>query len=122
MKFNKKLKYVLLPITLVACLIGYGWYWAFYDLNRLSGGEFILQTTSPNGTYTIKAYLSNGGATTDFAVRGQLIFNKSSSKPQNVYWNYGEDTADINWVDDDTVNINGHILNLPDDRYDFRRH
>lgn len=121
MRLRKLLIFVILPITLVACLIGYGVYWAFYDINRLTGGEIIAQMTSPNGTYTVKAYRNSGGATTDFTVRGQLIFNKSSKKPKNIYWNYREDTANISWIDDDTVNINGHILNLPNDKYDFRR-
>jgi len=119
---RKMLLYILLPIILVACVIGYGWYWAFYDMNRFTGGEIISQSTSPVGTYTVKAYLSSGGATTGFTVRGQLIFNKSSKNPRNIYWNYKEETADITWLDDDTVNINGHILNLPNDKYDFRRH
>ncbi|MGZ9583714.1 DUF5412 domain-containing protein [Paenibacillus marinisediminis] len=123
MQKNKKLIFlVLFPITLVACFIGYGWYWAFYDINRLTGGEIIAQSTSPNGTYTVKAYLNSGGATTGFSVRGQLFINKSSNKPKNIYWQYREQTADINWLDDDTVNINGHVLDLPNDVYDYRRH
>jgi hypothetical protein len=81
MRFIRKLLiFVLFPITLVASLIGFGVYWAFYDMNRFSGGEIITQSTSPNGTYTVKAFLSSGGATTDFTVRGQLIFNKLSKK------------------------------------------
>ncbi|MFD0675194.1 DUF5412 domain-containing protein [Cohnella sp. GCM10027633] len=114
--------FILLPITLIICLIGYGVYWAFYDMNRLKGGELITQSSSPNGMYTIKAFRSSGGATTDFTIRGQLVFNLSSKKPKNIYWNYREFAAEIVWLDNDTVLINGHTLNLPNDKYDFRRH
>ncbi|MGM0877910.1 MAG: DUF5412 family protein [Bacillota bacterium] len=59
----------------------------FFDMSRLPKGDLISQVYSPNGTYTIKAYLSNGGATTDFAVLGELKFNKENRKPKNIYWN-----------------------------------
>lgn len=32
----------------------------------------------------------------------------------------GEDTARITWTDSDTVVINGHALDLPNDKFDFR--
>lgn len=33
---------------------------------------------------------------------------------------YRENSANINWSDDDTVSINGVTLNVPDETYDFR--
>jgi hypothetical protein len=68
----------------------------------------------------MRTYLA-GGATTDFAVRAELVFNKNSKKKKNVYWNYREENAYIVWIDDDTVRINGHVLRLPNEKYDFRR-
>lgn len=121
-KFKKLFLFLLLPIIITASIVGYGVYWAFYDINRIHGGEIIAQSTSPDGTYTVKAYTKNGGATTSLAVRGELIFNKGSKKAKNIYWQYKEDHANITWVDDNTVNINGHTLNLPHDIYDYRRH
>ncbi|NEW04900.1 DUF5412 domain-containing protein [Paenibacillus sp. SYP-B3998] len=101
-------------------LIGYGIYWAFFDVNRLPTGDLIEQSTFPNGKYTINAYVPSGGATTDFAVRAELVFNKNSKKKKNIYWNYREENAYIVWIDDDTVRINGHVLRLPNEKYDFR--
>ncbi|NOU67065.1 hypothetical protein GC096_23770 [Paenibacillus sp. LMG 31461] len=101
-------------------LICYGIYWAFFDMNRLPTGELIEQSNSPNGKYTINAYVSSGGATTDFAVRAELVSNKNSKK-KNIYWNYREENAYIVWINDDTVKINGHVLRLPNEKYDFRR-
>jgi len=100
-------------------IIGYGVYWAFFDMNRLPTGEYITEETSPNGTYTLKAYVSSPSLSAD-AVRGELIFNERNGKTKNIYWNYRESTAKIEWIDDDTVVINGHKLNAPKEKFDFR--
>ena len=42
----------------------------FYSMNRLPKGEYLGEATSSKGTYTIKTYLCNGGATVAYAVRG----------------------------------------------------
>ena len=67
----------------------------------------IAESTSPDGTYTVNAYVSDGGATTPYTVS---------------YWQYRENAADITWVDDDTVKINGVILDVPNETYDYRDH
>ena len=104
----------------VVLLLGYGVYWAFFDMDRLPTGEYLTEETSPDGKYTLKAYVTNGGATTAYAVRGELVFNDKDSKAKNIYWNYREEAADISWQDSDTVIINGHKLNVPGDKFDFR--
>ena len=101
-------------------LIGYGIYWAFFDMKRLPQGEFLTEEESPNGQYTIKLYLTNGGATTPYAIRGELVFHERAGKTKNIYWNLGE-TAEVQWLDDQTVEINGISLNVLKDRFDFRR-
>lgn len=90
-------------------------------MNRLPEGEFLTEQISPDGKYTLKAYVTNGGATTAYCVRGELIFHERNNKKKNIYWEYREETASINWIDHDTVVINGHKLNVPNERYDFRR-
>lgn len=99
----------------------YGIYWAFFDMNRLPKGELISEVESPSKTYTIKAYLTNGGATTSYGIRGELNFNKSRKRPKNIYWNYREEEAIIEWINDHTVIINNIILKVPNERFDFRR-
>ena len=79
-----------------------------------------FEKTSPGGLYTLKAYLTNGGATTSYAVRGELVFNEDNNKAKNIYWNEREETANITWTDNDTVEINGLTLDVPDDKFDFR--
>lgn len=86
----------------------------------LPKGEYITESTSPNGTYIIKTYLCNGGATVDWSVRGELIQNSKDNKSKNIYWDYHTKRSDITWKDDDTVVINGKEIDLPDGKYDFR--
>lgn len=83
-------------------------------------GDLIAESTSPNGKYSIKVYISSGGATTDFSVLGELNYIPENKSPKNIYWNYQEDTVNIQWLDDDTVMINGHKLNVLHDTFDFR--
>lgn len=91
-KRKKIVKISLIVGVLFMGLIGYGVYWSFFDMNRLPTGEYLTEETSPDGTYTIKAYRNNGGATTSYSIRGELVFNKNNSKTKNIYWNYREDT------------------------------
>ena len=118
-KGNKILKIFLVVGLLLIGIIGYGVYWAFFDMNRLPTGEYITEETSPNGTYTLKAYVSSPSLSAD-TVRGELIFNERNGKTKNIYWNYRESTAKNEWIDDDTVVINGHRLNVPKEKFDFR--
>lgn len=118
--FMRILKVLLIVGLLLGALVGYGVYWAFFDMNRLPTGEYLTEETSPNGEYTLKAYVTNGGATTSYSVRGELVFNEKFNKTKNIYWNYREDTANIIWEDNNTVVINGHTLDVPNDKFDFR--
>lgn len=113
-------RFIIITLLLISVLC-YGVYWAFFDLNRLPTGEFLTEETSPDGKYTLRAYVTNGGATTSFAVRGELVLHEKNEQTKNVYWNYKEDTAKIVWLDNDTVIINGHKLYVPNEKYDFRR-
>lgn len=118
--YRKCLKLLLIWSLLCMVLVGYSVYWAFFDMSRLPTGEYFTEETSPDGTYTVKAYVTNGGATTSYAVRGELIFNESNKKTKNIYWNERENKAHITWIDNDTVEINGHSLDVLHDQFDFR--
>lgn len=107
-------------VLLFVGMTAYGVYWMFFDMDRLPTGEYLTEETSPDGTYTLKAYVTNGGATTPYAIRGELVFNEKENKTKTIYWNAREEAASIAWTDPDTVVINGHILNVPHDRFDYR--
>ena len=114
-------KKIIISLSIVIALLVCLDYWAFSSMSRLPKGNFVCEEESPDGTYTIKAYITNGGATTSFAIRGELNYNKEKKSPKNIYWNNREDNAIIEWIDDNTVIINGHKLKIPDEKFDFRR-
>ncbi|WP_225217688.1 DUF5412 domain-containing protein [Sporosarcina gallistercoris] len=114
------LRFLLIVGMLIVALVGYGVYWFFFNMDRLPKGELLTEETSPNGKYTLKAYVTDGGATGSYAVRGELVFHEKNDKTKNIYWNYREEAAEITWKDDHTVVINGHELDVRKDIYDFR--
>lgn len=92
-----------------------------YNLNRLPHGKFLTSSYSPDKTYLVNAYLFEGNATTDFAVRCEVV-TVSTNEKRNIYWQYHQETADIRWLDDSTVFINEIKLNVLTDSYDYREH
>ncbi len=110
----------LFPLSFLT-LLAYGIYWGFFDMGHLPKQELLTAVDSPDGAYTVKAYLCNAGATTAYAVLGELHFNKVNKKPKNIYWNYREEHAKIEWIDPDTVVINGQRLKVPGQSYDYRK-
>lgn len=117
----KKIRLFLSILIVIVGLFLLLIYWAFYDTERLPKGEFIASIDSPNNEYTVKLYKVNGGATVSYSIRGELNFNQKNRKPKNIYWNYREENAEVKWLDEDTIIINGHSLNVPNDVYDWRR-
>ena len=65
----------------------YAIHWAFFDIQRIEGQELINEVVSPDGKYTVSAYLNNGGATTDYTVLCS-VRNNETEKEKNIYWNY----------------------------------
>ena len=116
---KKILSIIGIVLLLITTMMGYSIYWAFYDIQRLEGQEIIQEVSSPNGTYTLTAYLNNGGATTDYAVLCSVRTNERNNE-RNIYWQYRCEKADIVWIDEQTVQINGMELNVKKDTYDYR--
>ncbi|WII39546.1 DUF5412 domain-containing protein [Paenibacillus thiaminolyticus] len=110
-------------ITLsVVCLAAIHIYLSSFTLLLLPKGDFIASSTSPNNTYTLNAYLVNaGGATGGFAIRGELLNNKKGSR-KNIYWDYHIEKANMRWLDDTHLVINGKTLNVEKETYDFRKY
>lgn len=120
MKKHKKIFYTF-AIILVLCIsiVGYGVYWCFYDIQRIIGQEKIKEISSENHKFTVTAFLNNGGATTDYAILCS-VKNNDTQKEKNIYWNYPCSDAEIVWIDNDTVQINGIELEVFKDIYDYR--
>ena len=118
-------------LLFIACSLVFSMFifWAFgiflikhmSGMNDLPNGDYIESYESPNGEYVVNSYLCSGNATVDFAVRCEAVNNKTGDT-RNIYWEYHFDTADVSWVDENTVLINGHYLNVITDSYDWREY
>ena len=104
----KKAVKIIIPVLIFVLLCAYVVNWAFFDIQRIDGQELLKEATSPDGKYTVSAYLNNGGATTDYAVLCS-VRNNHTKKEKNIYWNYHCSEAEIKWADDDTVIINHKV-------------
>ena len=85
----------------------------------LPAGELMASYPSPNGENVVNMYLCNGGATVDFAVRGEVVYQ--SGRKKNIYWQYHEQDAWVVWWGSDTVTINFQMLDIHRDVYDYRK-
>ncbi len=89
-------------------------------LSEYSGGEFLSSSDSPDGKYTVNAYIYRGSATEAETVRAELVDNDSGTQ-KNIYLKYREQSARCEWLDNTTVAINGIELDVRSDTYDWRR-
>ena len=90
------------------------------NLQRIKGQEVIRECPSPNGRYTIIAYLNNGGATVNYAVLCTVKDNETG-RIKNIYWNYHCSETVIEWLDDQTAVLNGITLNVLKETWDYRK-
>ena len=108
-KLAKLILFICVVLTVSSC-----------GMDNLPQGEFLTSAEAPNGLHRIDAYLCNGGATVDFAVRCAVV-DIDSGEERNIYWQYHQQTAQIEWIDEETVEINGIRLNIFTDSYDWRK-
>lgn len=123
-KYSKKVYYnisyywkkVLLIIILLFLFIN--WYRLVFTrekMNHLPTGEYLDSLDSPNKEYTLKSYRCNpGGATMDWFVRVEVVNNKTN-ETFNIYYVYHDYDADMKWLDNEMVKINGRKLNIHKD-------
>ena len=86
-----------------------------------TGGEetFLMASNSPNGIYCLEAYKTEPGATVDFSVRVYIV---NDNQKNIIYDAYHEYNAEIIWIDDSVVSINGKTLDLSrGEKYDWRK-
>ncbi len=105
----KKRLIVVLVVALIATIL-YGAKWA-------TTHEKIEEASSPDNKYTVTAYLDNGGATTPYSILCMVRKNKIGFS-RKIYYQYRCDEADIEWLDNQTVIINGIELDVKKDTYE----
>ena len=79
--------------------------------------ELLGETVSSDGKYKVEAYLINGGATVDWSVKCYL---REGYIKKEIYRDYHINEANMIWIDNDTISINNHNIDLPNGKYDFR--
>jgi hypothetical protein len=111
-KFNKMKKINISQIIVPLVVIGICWGIQYYfrPLKPLPNSKLIQESTSPNGTYSVRAYVSNTALSPDTVWCEFVVGNK---KPKVFYFQYRASNCRIDWDDDDTVIINGMRLKLP---------
>lgn len=101
-------------------LFASGYYDAFVNMQNLPVGTYVAESSSPGGSYTLKFYEVDGGATVAPAIRGEVHYNGMQRQDKTIYWNEGDSGPSVRWIDYHTVSIDGHVLNVLTDTYDFR--
>lgn len=81
-----------------------------------SKDEFIKSSLSPSGQYVVVAYRNLGNATVDFSVICDIV-NLEDLSSRTIYNQYHESEAEIKWMDETTVAINGIELDINNDYY-----
>ena len=79
--------------------------------------ELLGETVSSDGKYKVEAYLINGGATVDWSVKCYL---REGDIKKEIYRDYHINEGNMIWIDNDTISINNHNIDLPNGKYDFR--
>ncbi|EJT6663990.1 hypothetical protein N2W48_001142 [Clostridium perfringens] len=79
--------------------------------------ELLGETVSSDGKYKVEAYIINGGATVDWSVKCYL---REGDIKKEIYIDYHINEANMIWIDNDTISINNHNIDLPNGKYDFR--
>ena len=78
--------------------------------------ELLGETVFSDGKYKVEAYLINGGATVDWSVKCYL---REGESKKEIYRDYHINEANMIWIDNDTISINNHNIDLPNGKYDF---
>ncbi|MDO5650070.1 MAG: DUF5412 family protein [Gallicola sp.] len=92
---------------------------SFETIAWIQPQQFIRETSYKNSPYTVSFYLQNGGATTSYAVLGR-VKDKHSNWEKNIFWqNKAKEVTSV-WLDEHTLVINGHKLDVTKDVYDYR--
>ncbi|XZN01990.1 DUF5412 family protein [Clostridium perfringens] len=79
--------------------------------------ELLGETVSSDGKYKVEAYLINGWATVDWSVKCYL---REGEIKKEIYRDYHINEANMIWIDNNTISINNHNIDLPNGKYDFR--
>lgn len=89
---------------------------AYVDISDVPKGEFVRSYTSPNGDRELKFYFVK----TEIG-NGVRVSQTRYNKTENIFWQTNVNDINLYWQSNDSVVINGIILNLSKgDTFDSR--
>ena len=94
----------------------------FNSMDNLPQGNYLKSTKSPSEKYLVNFYLVEPiHSTVASSIRAEVLYDGVFLKnKKNIYWNYRESEVSFKWLKNSEIEINGHIIELPDGKYDFR--
>jgi hypothetical protein len=100
---------------------------SWLDIDAVRGGAPIYESTSPEGTHTVRFYRL-AGAFVSTRVRAEVVYNRTGWSRNILYARtadlHGRITYDkglwITWEGEDVAVIFGRRLDVRTDSYDFR--
>ena len=87
------------------------------SLLLLPRGNLVNRYDSPDGKLRLCIYIVRQATVSD-CVRGELVDENNNKR--DIYWNYKESSAEVAWLDNTHVTINGVTLDVLSEIYDYR--
>lgn len=112
-------KKILIAIIIIIIALASLIYHFFYSMSSLPEGNYLFSSVSQEAGYKINVYVSETSLSQP-AVRCELE-NLETHKTRNIYWEYKKDSAEIEWLDNNEIIINGKQFNYLEEKYDWRR-
>lgn len=108
-----KISKPLVTILLLIVIYLFALYMIFIKPDKV----LLFNTASPSGTYELEVIRVEPGTTVDFSI---VVYLKKGMFKKKIYDAYHEYDATVKWIEEDIVEINGRVLNVNSDVYDWR--
>ena len=82
-------------------------------------GELVKSSTSPDGNCKVNVYIIKGNATTLDNLRAETVIGNKTKTIfyQMEVYSIDEDFPKVEWIDNETITINGITLNVLNETY-----
>jgi len=114
-----RLTLVISCLVLLVCLYQAYDYYKSSCFSCLPTGVLTKQLLSPDQKNTLKIYrIESEAMQVSDAIRAEVQFNNGEKR--NILYQSRQSDAEVKWIDNDTVVINGIQLNIWGSQYDSR--
>ena len=108
----------------ILLVLSSGWYYLAFDLDGAPRGSWECESTSPQGTYTIAIFRTDGSAITFGGVRGEVVVNDSGAR--RTFFRDGGPAlfgrfCEVSWESDQVAVVFDQRLDVTRDTHGWRR-